>query len=225
MGSDYKSENAEMRLFAEEMAKSGKPAVAGERLDHLIVKDRHGRTKKGHKMRLLSMFRENVDNGMPEPVDVHYYLTNVLRGTVDTLFNVGYRRDLDALEEEYTRAEEARFWTKYTTFLQKCCRARDGKYADVVSDALRQNTDAQEVIDFLRFSAPGRSVFDKIAKKTLSNKVIDARLRKNPLNTLSKLARQKAKVCEQIRAHGVGYTMEQDDVEYVDIVVEEGESI
>lgn len=223
MGSDYKSENAEMKLFAEEMVKSGKPPVAGERLDFLIVEDRYGRTKKGHKMRLPSMFRENVENGEPEPVDVHYYLTNVLQGTVDSLFNIGYRRDLNALEEKYQQEEDSRFWKRYSNFLRQCCNAKEGRYTNVVNDAL-ENDSAEEVIQYLRFSAPGRSIFDGIAKKTLKSTVINARIQRNPVKTFSKLVRQKMKVCQQIRSK---YVEEEhiEDVECTDVVVEDGDAI
>lgn len=109
LGSNYKDENFHMKVFADHLKEIGKPATPGERLEYLIVEDKKGGDKLGNKMRLPETFLERLGTDEEEPIDKYYYLHNTIKNSIDQLFGVGYKKELDAMsypvmKEQYTVA-------------------------------------------------------------------------------------------------------------------------
>ena len=120
MGSNYKSTTFSLAIFSELMKSLGRPVNPGERFPYVIVNDHQGRDKVGKKMRTNEFFTEQWEiagleygeevpedykpiEGMypPEEIDSAYYITNILSGPVDKLFEYGFARVI----EKYSHKE------------------------------------------------------------------------------------------------------------------------
>ena len=120
MGSNYKSTTFSLAIFSELMKSLGRPVNPGERFPYVIVNDHQGRDKVGKKMRTNEFFTEQWEiaglkygdpvpedykpiEGMypPEEIDSSYYITNILSGPVDKLFEYGFARVI----EKYSHKE------------------------------------------------------------------------------------------------------------------------
>lgn len=120
MGSNYKSTTFSLAIFSELMKSLGRPVNPGERFPYVIVNDHQGRDKVGKKMRTNEFFTEEWEiagleygeevpedykpiEGMypPEEIDSSYYITNILSGPVDKLFEYGFARVI----EKYSHKE------------------------------------------------------------------------------------------------------------------------
>lgn len=94
LGSDYVEESYYMNVFAQNLAKWGKPVRPGDRIEYLIVKTRHevetGESQNvGHKCREIEMW---LDDENREGIDYEYYVEKGLQTQYDDLFNVGYSK-------------------------------------------------------------------------------------------------------------------------------------
>lgn len=91
MGANYKSTTAAMKVFGDELKESGNPVEAGERVDMVVVETgATGAVNLGKKYRLLELYREAQAYGTAEPLDVEYYIANMLQNCVDQVIDVGY---------------------------------------------------------------------------------------------------------------------------------------
>lgn len=109
LGANYKSATYFMKVFADEIRKSGKQANPGDRLEYVVVK---GDSKLlGYRMRLLESFMEQEDEanqrqtqnpeGGPVPreeIDPAYYIEKALMNPIEQLWQVGYKKELERLE-------------------------------------------------------------------------------------------------------------------------------
>lgn len=104
LGANYKQQNYFMKIFAEEMAKQGKPCSPGDRLEYVVVipsAERIAGVQKvllGHKMRLLDSYKEELATGTFEKPDLLYYVENVLMNCIDEHIAAGYRSIVEKLE-------------------------------------------------------------------------------------------------------------------------------
>jgi DNA polymerase elongation subunit (family B) len=114
MGSNYKSKTFYLSIFSEVMKSISRPINPGERFPYVIVKDHQNRDKVGEKMRTNELFIEQwetsgykygdkipedfkSDLGLypPEEIDSAYYITNILQGPIDNLFEYGFKKELE----------------------------------------------------------------------------------------------------------------------------------
>ena len=91
LGSHYKNEEYHMKVFADHLKSIGKPAVAGSRLEYVIVNARDGADKLGGKMRLPEIYHDRMKTDNPEPIDYLYYIGHMLTNCVEQLIQVGYQ--------------------------------------------------------------------------------------------------------------------------------------
>jgi DNA polymerase elongation subunit (family B) len=85
LGANYKSENAFMKIFSNELRKIGKPVLPGDRLQYLIIDN--GEELLGKKMILLEDYTD-------QKIDILYYLDKLVLKPLEQLFNIGYIKDL-----------------------------------------------------------------------------------------------------------------------------------
>lgn len=90
MGANYKSTTAAMKVFGDELKESGNPVEAGERVDMIIVDTGDPTANLGKRYRLLELYCEAQSQGVAEPLDVEYYISNMLQNCVDQVIEVGY---------------------------------------------------------------------------------------------------------------------------------------
>ena len=90
LGANYKSDSYFMKVFAEQLKKSGKIVNPGDRLDFVIVEDPTA-TLLGHKMRLLEQYNERLTSANAEKIDYNYYIEKSLMNPINQLFEVGFK--------------------------------------------------------------------------------------------------------------------------------------
>lgn len=112
LGSNYKSLNYFMKIFADELQRIGKPAAPGERLEYVVVNSRERNDKLGYKMRLPETYLERLESSQPERIDYTYYIEKLLMNCVEQLFQIGYKQELDALMADYKRRDYERVFTE-----------------------------------------------------------------------------------------------------------------
>jgi len=104
LGSDYKSENYSMNLFASHLSNSGHPVKTGDRLEFIIVRTEQedqnltlsgSKREKfyiGNKMREITLWEQNENR---ENIDYLYYCCRGLENSYDLLFNIGFKQLLE----------------------------------------------------------------------------------------------------------------------------------
>lgn len=102
----YKSDSAQMKVFADELKKAGKIVNPGDRLDFIVVESPPG-SLMGQKMRLLEQYNEN-----PEKIDHTYYIEKAIMNPINQLFEVGFKDVIAKLSHVYfkpnARSKEVR---------------------------------------------------------------------------------------------------------------------
>lgn len=113
MKSNYKSKTFSSAIFSELMKSIMRPVNPGERFSYVIVNDHQCRDKLGYKMRTYELFIEQWEdspfkygdkipmlwknkNGLfpPEEIDAKYYVSNKMKGPLDTIFYFSFFREL-----------------------------------------------------------------------------------------------------------------------------------
>lgn len=106
LNANYKSESAQMKVFADELKKAGKIVNPGDRLEFIIVESPQA-SLIGQKMRLLEQHAEN-----PENIDYTYYIAKAIMNPINQLFEVGFKDVIAKLQHVYykpnTRSKEIR---------------------------------------------------------------------------------------------------------------------
>ncbi|SNW62462.1 DNA polymerase delta catalytic subunit [Orpheovirus IHUMI-LCC2] len=103
IGANYKSDNYFMKVFSDELARSGKPANPGDRIPYIIVKHRNGDIEEstgkefplGKRMRSDEQYLEALADGNAEQIDYIYYISKLLVNPIEQLFHVGYKKHVD----------------------------------------------------------------------------------------------------------------------------------
>jgi len=90
MGANYKSTTAAMKVFGDELKEAGNPVEAGERVDMVVVDTGDDGANLGKKYRLLELYQEAAAYSTAEPLDIEYYISNMLQNCVDQVVEVGY---------------------------------------------------------------------------------------------------------------------------------------
>lgn len=102
MSASYKSENALMKVFAAECAKKGQTINAGDRVEYLFVVPRDCPNEKiaGKRMRMMEIYAEDLDSETAEHIDYNRYANNVVKNTIEKLFGIAYRKELEKRYED-----------------------------------------------------------------------------------------------------------------------------
>jgi hypothetical protein len=99
VGANYKQESYFMNVFANYLRNAGKIVNPGDRLAYLIVQSPNKNAKVGERMRSEEIYLERLGTPQEEKIDYFYYLEKVLMNPIDLLFSVGYKSQLESLEE------------------------------------------------------------------------------------------------------------------------------
>ena len=205
LGQNYKSASYFMKIFSDELARRGKPAKAGDRLQFVVVKTWgvEGDQKLGYKMRLPDEYLDALESDKPEPIDVDYYLNNVLKNCVQQLFSVGYNRQISELKEVYLANDVdwvIRQMTKfYPTQTAEYLEDNDGDKMRAI-DAMIADCDRKE-------NARGKIV-KKIVKtakqfhryRIMGRKYITSRLDDKPVEMMHNMIKRKRELCKEINS-------------------------
>lgn len=93
LGANYANPNFFMALFKTNLCHAGVNVSPGDRLGFVVVRSPAAEAAKlGNKMRLIEKYHEN-----PEPIDVDYYLKNILVNPLDQLISVGHQGEISQL--------------------------------------------------------------------------------------------------------------------------------
>lgn len=90
LGSNYAVDTCCMKVFSDDLLKSGKPAQPGDRLNYLIV-DIPGEKLLGHRMKLVEQYFESQETDTPYKIDYSYYIEKVLANPINQLFEVAFK--------------------------------------------------------------------------------------------------------------------------------------
>jgi DNA polymerase delta subunit 1 len=123
MGSGYKSNNAAMKVFAEEMSKNGMRILAGER-HKFVVCDIPNATKIGQKMVLLSLYQLTKESDRPK-IDYHYYFENLLQKKIDVLLGAQFGDSEDLKRITIHRNGRCIYGTTPAKFLKHVIESED----------------------------------------------------------------------------------------------------
>ena len=94
LGNNYKNKKYFMKLYADYLARIGKPAQPGDRLEYIVVKA-PGEKYIGNRMRPLEDF---VIGGSEEQIDYGYYLEHIFANRVDQIFSIGHAKEMERFE-------------------------------------------------------------------------------------------------------------------------------
>jgi hypothetical protein len=101
LGAHYKSDNYFMKVFGDEIKKLGRPANPGDRLEYLIVKDKDNSELLGQRLRLPEVYNERKGTPEEEVIDTLYYLNNLFIKSIEQLWQIGFNKELDKLNQGY----------------------------------------------------------------------------------------------------------------------------
>ena len=194
LGSHYKSKSYCMKVFSDELCKIGKPATPGDRLEYLIVKSYGVKDKQllGHKMRLPSTYLERLESNTPERIDYEYYMEKALMNCIQKqLFQVGYKKELEALEKKYLDMDQI-----------KVLNAMRAKGYGIVVDQLmlKFNWDKKSVIDYLLMTDLKKIVSPLVSYHIKKRARIVTRICGEPIKMMVKLIQQKQKCMDVINS-------------------------
>ncbi|HLX54844.1 MAG TPA: DNA polymerase domain-containing protein, partial [Aquella sp.] len=116
LGSHYKSDSYFMKLFGEQLKAIGKPANPGDRLDYVICE---GEGLLGQRMRLVETYIERLQEGKPDKIDYRYYLEKLFIKSLEQLWYVGYKKELDILEKQYDQEDKLEIIKEMYTLIKK----------------------------------------------------------------------------------------------------------
>jgi DNA polymerase elongation subunit (family B) len=103
INSNYKSDNYFMKVFGEEIKKLGRPANPGDRLEYIICE---GDGLLGQRLRLPEVYFERMKEGKPDKIDYRYYLEKLFMKSLEQLWYVGFRKEIDKLKEKYDQEDK-----------------------------------------------------------------------------------------------------------------------
>lgn len=116
VGSNYKPNSTyPLKIFVDELKRLGHPVQGGERIDYVFVQcsDPERNAKQGYKMRLPEMYWQGC---YEEPIDRFHYVEKIMKNSVEQIFYLGYKKEIDISEEKYKPAIKKR--NKLYTYLQ-----------------------------------------------------------------------------------------------------------
>lgn len=112
IGAYYKSPTYFMKLFADNLARKGKPAKPGERLGYLITEatTEEQEAYLGNRMILPEEYIESQYTTSPYKIDYMYYLERQFQQALDQIIGAGYNRIFDKYESiKYRPSRRCKF--------------------------------------------------------------------------------------------------------------------
>jgi len=95
----YHSDTSPMKIFIEELRKTGKTINPGDIVEYVIVES-VPKKNIGYRMRLIEDF-----GGGSEPIDYKFYINVILRSKIDRLFSVGFKDAVSHMKHIYYRGK------------------------------------------------------------------------------------------------------------------------
>lgn len=194
LGSNYKNKSYSMKIFSDELIRIGKPAAPGDRLEYVIVKSHgiKGSQLLGYKMRLPKTYLERLESDTPEQIDYEYYMEKLLMNVIQKqLFQIGYNKELQALEEKYLSDDQDKVLAEI--------RAK-GHGTSV--DTLHQkfNGDKAKIIDYFIEETKLAPVVKKLVSYHIKKRGrLVTRINGEPVKMMVKLIQAKAKWLEEMK--------------------------
>lgn len=103
MGSNYKLKNYPLKIFGEQLARQGHNITPGDKLEYIIVDNKlNNETLLGYKLRLLDDYILSDDK---EPVDIFYYLNNLVSKSIDFLWEIVFSKEVEQLQQHYVNQD------------------------------------------------------------------------------------------------------------------------
>lgn len=137
---NYKQKNNSMRLFMQDLKLRGVNAEPGERLEYIIVNTGNRDHKLGQKMRSPKHF---LEDGLP--IDIEYYITNLMCKTIENLFQICYMKEIDQIEEEYRITKECRQFSTFVNLFEVVFEQQKKKTQDQLTKVLETIKDSDEL--------------------------------------------------------------------------------
>ena len=115
VGANYKPNSTYfMKLFLDEMKLRGFNIQPGERVDYVLVKckEEWRNEKQGLKMRTPDLYWQGCHE---EPIDRLHYIEKVMKNSIEQIFYLAYKEQIDQSEEKFTPKPRKR--SKLYTYL------------------------------------------------------------------------------------------------------------
>lgn len=104
IGKEYdESSSYVMKIFSDEMKKLGTPVKVGDRVEYVVVKIEDEKKEKvllGRKMRPIDSYDQK------EPIDVKYYIDNILTKRIEQLWELGYSEEIKKIVARNDRKQK-----------------------------------------------------------------------------------------------------------------------
>jgi len=102
MGANYAQDSYPLKIFSDELIKTGKNIKPGDRIAFAIIeRPETDKQKLGYKMKL----REDII-AEKNKLDYYYYLSNLLEKQIDKLFKIGFDKELLEFEKKHLKVEK-----------------------------------------------------------------------------------------------------------------------
>jgi hypothetical protein len=198
-GANYKSKNYHLSIFGERLKEMGKPAVAGDRLEYVIVQTENPQAKVGDKMMLRETYLDLLETEQPATLDYHYYVGHVLANCIDQLFGIGYSEPLQKIRQHIDELSLERLPKYKKAFLNKVFTSPHGRWLRRKLNYTGSEDHPIDLVDKIielrkeRKSLPSWEYFNRETKKNATW------LNGQPVKRLLNLISIKETVCNQIR--------------------------
>lgn len=139
LGDSYKNASYFMKLFGDYLKRVGLPAMAGERLEYIIIDDKK-EDKVGNRMRLITQYKDAMKTDTSSMhYDVMYYINNIMKGPIDQLFEVGYSKEINRMRLEYKIRKKSYTLHKPVTLIHKILSLIENENIAAKRDILEKN--------------------------------------------------------------------------------------
>lgn len=194
LGSDYKADNYFMAVFSRELDKIGKPMQPGSRLEYVVVQSEEKTV--GMKMRLVDTYLERRGTPQAESLDIFYYIEKALANCVQQLISVGYKDQLEELENYYQQMG----WYRLFNTLAEMKDRKGNNYEPLVREASQKHQSYQEIYQEL-LNTPGLKTKVKELHSRFLGKRRDrtARIGKTPVQNQLKILLMKKAVIDELK--------------------------
>ncbi len=168
VGAHYKNPNYFMKLFADNLARIGKPVKPGERMGYLVVVPKTPEQEKyiGNRMVLPEMYVESQYTDEPLELDYLYYLEKQFMNSLDQLLQAGYVSSIEKYSQIKYRPSRRCKFTQINTPVKMIVRMlRNNQNIDKIFESMAA-IDAEdprgpvlsELYETLGFTHPAETV-------------------------------------------------------------------
>jgi len=178
MGAHYKSDNYFMKVFGDELKKLGLPSNPGDRLEYLIIKSNDDLL--GMKLRLPETYIERKNTNIEEIPDYRYYIEKLFMKSLEQLWYIGFRKELDELEQQYILEDSV-------SIIQEMINSSKDNGISIINLWNQYNGDPHKVIEILSTDKKYNNKYTIAKRKYISGRnVFKSRISKNPIKKLLK---------------------------------------